>query len=197
MIKKLSSEFENMDDSIKKAQFDMCQAYANGSIGVIVSGLIWLIAACITDQYSPNKGIWTLFFGGMFIYPMSILICKSVGLNGAHSKANPLGNLAMEGTILMMMCLPLAFGLSMQHKEWFFQAMLLIIGGRYLSFATIYGKRVYWFLGAILGISAYLLFQINVQSLGSLLTGSFIEISFGLFMYLSFRREHKKRIQTK
>jgi len=37
----------------------------------------------------------------------------------------------MEGTIFMIMCLPLALGLSLQHAEWFFQGMLLIIVGSY------------------------------------------------------------------
>ncbi|MFL0162356.1 DUF7010 family protein [Aquirufa salirivi] len=195
MIEKLSNKFEAKDDTFKKAQYDMCQAYANGSIGVIVSGLIWLITSFISHQYSPSKAIGTLFFGGMFIFPLSMLLCKSIGLSGTHTKGNPLGNLAMEGTILMMMCLPLALGLSIQQKEWFFQAMLLIIGGRYLTFATIYGKKVYWILGTLLGISALILFKLKVQSLGSLLTGSCIEISFGLFMLISFRRDNKKSQQ--
>ncbi|MHA8059976.1 DUF7010 family protein [Aquirufa beregesia] len=63
------------------------------------------------------------------------------------------------------------------NDEWFFQAMLLIIGGRYLTLATIYSKRVYWILGTIIGISTSLLFKLKIQSLGSLLTGSLIEIS--------------------
>jgi uncharacterized membrane protein (UPF0136 family) len=89
------------------------------------------------------------------------------------------------------MCLPIAFGLSLQYTEWFFQGMLLIIGGRYLTFSSIYGIRLYWILGAVLGVAAYLLFYNSVQSLGTLLTGSLIEISFGLFMFLSFRRNNK------
>jgi hypothetical protein len=70
--------------------------------------------------------------------------------------------------------------------------MLLIIGGRYLTFASIYGNRLYWVLGAALGVAAYLLFFFKVQSFGSLLTGSFIEISFGLLMFFFFRRENLK-----
>jgi hypothetical protein len=128
--------------------------------------------------------------GGMFIYPVAALLSKVIGLSGTHRKGNPLGNLAMEGTIFMIMCLPVAFGLSLQHTEWFFQAMLLIIGGRYLTFTSIYGLRLYWILGAVLGVAAYLLFYFKVQSFGSLLTGSFIEISFGLLMFFSFRRDN-------
>jgi hypothetical protein len=172
----------------------MCKAYANGSIGVVVSGAIWLIAAFIAHQYSPQQAIWMLFLGGMFIFPISMLIGKLMGLSGTHTKGNQLGILAMEGTIWMIMCLPLAFGLSMQQTEWFFQAMLLIIGGRYLTFSTIYGKKIYWLLGAVLGIAAYLLFVFKVQSFGSLLAGAGIEISFGLLMLLSYRRNYRKSV---
>ena len=190
MTEKSSSELENKKETFRQAQIDMCNGYANGSVGVIVSGAIWLTSAFIANQFSPQKAIWMLFIGGMFIFPISMLIGKFIGLSGTHTKGNQLGNLAMEGTIWMIMCLPLAFGLSLQQTEWFFQAMLLIIGGRYLTFATIYGTKIYWFLGAILGVSAYLLFIFKIQSFGSLLTGSFIEISFGLFMFLSFRKNN-------
>jgi len=188
MTEKLLNDQMNEIDTFKQAQIDMCRGYANGSIGIIVSGLIWLVSATISYQYSAKQSIWTLLIGGMFIYPLGILLSKVMGLNGTHTKGNPLGNLAMEGTIFMIMCLPIAFGLSLQHAEWFFQGMLLIIGGRYLTFASIYGLKLYWILGAALGMAAYLLFYFKVQSFGSLLTGSLIEISIGLLMFFSFRR---------
>jgi hypothetical protein len=181
----------NSTNTLVQAQTDMCRGYANGSIGIIVSGLIWLISATVTYQYSAKQAIWTLLIGGMLIHPVSVLLYKIIGLSGNHTKGNPLGNLGMEGTIFMIMCLPIAFGLSLQYSEWFFQGMLLIIGGRYLTFSSIYGIRLYWILGAILGVAAYLLFYNSVQSFGTLLTGSLIEISFGTFMFLSFRRNNK------
>ncbi len=172
------------------AQTDMSKGYANGSIGIIVSGIIWLISATISYKYSAQQAVWTLLIGGIFIHPVGVIICKSIGLKGAHTNGNLLGNLALEGTIFMIMCLPLAFGLSLQHAEWFFQGMLLIIGGRYLTFSSIYGLKLYWILGAVLGVAAYLLFYFKVQSFGSLLTGSVIEISFGLLLFFAFRREN-------
>ena len=132
--------------------------------------------------------MWTLLIGGVFIHPLSILLSKTVGLRGKHAKDNPLGKLAMEGTIFMLMCLPLAFGLSLQKTDWFFQGMLLIIGGRYLTFSSIYGNKLYWVLGAIIGIAAYFLFSFKIQSSFSALTGSLIEISFGFIMIILFRR---------
>ena len=195
MNEKSSSEPINETDTFKQAQTDMCIGYANGSIGIIVSGFIWLISAFISYQYSPKQAIWTLLIGGIFIHPVGMLLSKVIGLSGTHTKGNPLGNLAMEGTIFMIMCLPLAFGLSLQHAEWFFQGMLLIIGGRYLTFASIYGLKLYWILGAVLGVAAYLLFYFKVQSFGSLLTGSAIEISFGLLIFFFFRRDNLKSLK--
>lgn len=181
-------------DTISQAQSDMCQAYANGSVGITASGLMWIISAFVSSQYSAKQGIWALLIGGMFIFPLSILLSKILGLSGNFTKGNPLGNLAMEGTIFMLFCLPLAFGLSLQHPEWFFQGMLLIIGGRYLTFTSIYGNRFYWILGAILGISAFLLFGLKADSFVSALTGSIIEITFGLFMLINFRNKNKNGI---
>lgn len=191
MTKLSSNDSTNKTDTIEHAQKDMCKGYANGSLGIIVSGLMWLISAAVTYQYSVKQAVWALLIGGMLIHPVSVLFYKIIGLNGSHTKGNQLGNLAMEGTIFMIMCLPIAFGLSLQHTEWFFQGMLLIIGGRYLTFSSIYGIKLYWILGASLGVAAYLLFYNSVQSFGTLLAGSLIEISFGLFMFLSFRRNNK------
>jgi hypothetical protein len=175
-------------ETIEQAQTDMCKSYANGSIGIIVSGTIWLISAIIVAQLSPKHGIWSLLIGGMLISPLSIILGKFLGLSGTHTKGNPLANLAMESTILMIMCIPLAVGLSLEHTAWFFQGMLMIIGGRYLTFSTIYGKKQYWVLGAILGIASFLLFKYNAQAFTSAISGSVIEIIFGIFMFISFRK---------
>src|SRR6187431_2091525 len=124
MDKNSSNSQDSEIATINQAQTDMRKGYANGSVGIIISGLIWLTSAIVSSQFSDKQAIWTLLIGGMFIYPISTLFAKAIGLSGTHTKGNPLGNLAMEGTIFMIMCLPLAFGLSLQHTEWFFQAMV-------------------------------------------------------------------------
>jgi hypothetical protein len=177
------------NDSISHAQFDMCKAYANGSVGILSSGFIWLLTSIVIFLYGDKKAVWALLVGGMFIHPLSILFSKLLGLRGAHEKDNYLGKLTMEGTVFMLMCIPLAFGLSLLHTEWFFQGMLMIIGGRYLTFSTIYGKKSYWILGSVLGISAFLLCINNANVLTSALTGSCIEIFFGIFMLINFRKK--------
>lgn len=181
-------------DNLKKAQEDMRNGYGYGSIGVLVSGTVWITAGIILIFYSSQKGIWALIIGGILIFPVSTLIEKLIGIKGGHDKNNPLGKLGMEGTIWMIMCIPLAYGLSLIKTEWFFQGMLMIIGGRYLTFASIYGMRIYWIFGAVLGLSAYILFKIQANDFTSALTGGLIEIIFGIVLFILFRHNNQKKL---
>lgn len=181
--------------NLQDAQHDMRDGYAYGSIGIIVSGLVWFVSCLAGYFYSSQYAIWTLIIGGMFIYPLGTLIEKLLGHRGGHDKANPLGNLAMEGTIWMIMCIPLAYGLSFIKTEWFFQGMMMIIAGRYLTFASIYGMRLYWGLGALLGLSAYGLFSMGAGDFTSALTCGVIEMVFGLGVYVLFRFDKRKIVQ--
>ena len=182
----LKSEPSN---NIYKLQLDMRSGYANGALGALVSGTVWLIAAVVAFQISSQSAIWTLFIGGMLIHPLSLVLSKPLGIPGKHSNGNVLANLAMEGTFFMLMCIPLALLLSLQNHEWFFQGMLLIIGGRYLTFSTLYGLKIYWVLGALLGLSAFMLFWLKADAALSALTGSIIEIAFGILLFIRFRSE--------
>lgn len=175
-------------NNIYSAQSNMQQGYADGSLGVLVSGTVWLVSALVAYYISVHTAIWTLFFGGMLIFPLGLLLCKILGIPGKHSKLNPLGNLAMEGTFYMLMCIPMALLLSQQDPAWFFQGMLLIIGGRYLTFTTLYGKKAYWVLGGLLGMAAFVLFSFGKDSAVSALMGSIIEIGFGTFLFMQFRK---------
>ncbi|KMQ60248.1 hypothetical protein ACM46_18740 [Chryseobacterium angstadtii] len=182
-------------DHFKEAQSNMRDSYGNGSVGIFVSGIIWLLSCAVVNLYTPQKAIWFLMIGGVFIFPLSLLIGKLAGIKGEHQKTNPLGKLAMEGTIWMIMCIPLAYGLSLQKAEWFFQGMLMIIAGRYLTFASIYGISVYWMLGAVLGLSAFALFSTGAGTFLSAFAGGFVETVFGVMIYLFYRRDKQKELK--
>lgn len=179
-------------ENIKDAQNEMSKNYANGSTGIIISGIVWLISALIIVFASPKLGVWSLLIGGALIFPLSLLVNKLIGLSDSHSKDNPLGKLAMEGTFLMLMCIPIALLLSLQNIEWFFQAMIMIIGGRYLTFQTLYGNKLYWLLGILLGISAFILFSLKADAFSSVLTGAIIEIVLGSYMFFNFKKTQTK-----
>lgn len=178
-------------NNLQDAQSDMRNSYGYGSIGVFVSGMIWLTSSLVINAYSSEKGIWTLIIGGMLIFPLATLIGKLIGIKGQHTKNNPLGKLAMEGTIWMIVCIPLAYGLSLVKAEWFFLGMLMIISGRYLTFATIYGMRIYWILGAILAAISYTLYNMKTDSFTCALTGGIIEMIFGIIIYLLYKYNKK------
>ncbi|GAB0157640.1 hypothetical protein CHRYSEOSP005_29190 [Chryseobacterium sp. Alg-005] len=175
-------------DSISDAQNDMKNGYGYGSTGVIVSGVVWLTSCLIACFYSSQHAMWALIIGGMFISPLAALVEKLVGIKGRHEKNNPLATLAMESTVWMIMCIPLAYGLSLSNVGWFFQGMLMIIGGRYLTFASIYGVHFYWILGTVLGLSAIILFTIKADAWISSLTGGSIEIIMGGVLYSLYKK---------
>ncbi len=174
--------------TIADAQKDMRHGYYSGAPGVFTSALIWLIAAVTSLQLSPKQAVLALLIGGMFIFPASVLITKMLGRPGSHSKGNPLGALAMEGTLLLIACLPLAYVISVYKLEWFFPAMLLIIGGRYLTFSTIYGLRIYWALGGCLAIVAFVLVAIKATPVIGAFSGAIIELAFAIIIYLAARK---------
>ena len=175
-------------DSISAAQADLRKSYADGSLGVLVSGTVWMAAALVALYVTSQIAVWTLFFGGMLIHPLGLLLAKLTGVATSHSPKNALGKLALEGTVFMLMCIPLALLLSLQNHTWFFQGMLLIIGGRYLTFTTLYGIKTYWILGGMLGAASFVLFILKASPAVSALSGSIIEIGFGSFMFFSYKK---------
>jgi hypothetical protein len=174
--------------SLADYQDDMRRGYLWGATGIMTSGLVWLAAGAVAYLKDPRTAIWALFIGAGFIVPVSSLVDRLLGAPGTHSKGNRLSALALETTVLMLMCLPLAYGLSLYRIEWFFPAVLMIIGGRYLTFATIYGTPIYWLLGGLLGAAALLAFFTTAPPHQSALLGGAIELVFGATLLMAKRR---------
>ena len=166
----------------------MRQGYCSGGAGILASALAWSVAAVIAATGAPQKAIWALLIGGMLIHPVGLAFCKLQGARGAHTKGNPLGQLAGASTFWLIFSLPLAYGLGLQRPGWFFCAMLLIIGGRYLVFATVYGMRLYWVLGLALAASGFALGYLAVPAHVAALVGAVIEAVFAVVCLVQHRR---------
>ncbi|MES2126498.1 MAG: hypothetical protein V4463_04445 [Pseudomonadota bacterium] len=177
-----------MIDDLTHSQSDMRTAYCSGGAGILASGIAWLVAAIIAFRGAPQQAVWALFIGGMLIHPAGVLICKLLGSPGVHAKANPLGSLAWASTFWLIFSLPLAYVASLQRIEWFFPAMLLVIGGRYLVFSSLYGMRTYWFLGLLLAATGFLLGRAMAPPAMSACAGAAIEIVFGVAVLFMHRR---------
>jgi len=114
--------------NFKAAQEDMRKAYFGGGPGAWASGIVWLSAGIMALISSQQTSVLVFFFG----------------------KGNPLAKLALESTFLIFIGLFIAYATLQTHPRWFYAIMVMIIGGRYLVFTSIYGMRIYWIFGAIL-----------------------------------------------
>jgi hypothetical protein len=177
--------------TIADAQLDMRTAYFGGAPGIMTSGIVWLVAGLYAMVASPERAVWALLVGGMFIHPLAVLFNKALGRSGKHHPGNPLGGLAMASTFWMILCLVLAYAISTVRVDLFFPAALLIIGGRYLTFATLYGTKVYWVCGVALALSAYPLVTLNASPAIAALTGGAIEVAFALAVFASAERPQR------
>ena len=175
--------------TLADAQRDMRTAYLGGAPGVLVSGLVWTVAACVALWLSPQRAVWALFVGGVFIHPLSVVLVRLLGRSGRHAQGTPLGPLAMATTFWMILMLPLAYAVSLLRIELFFPAMLFVIGGRYLCFQTLYGNRLYWLIGAVLAVSGYCLAALNAPVAIGAGAGALIEIGFAAVLLVGARRE--------
>ncbi len=179
----------NSAATMVNAQREMRLAHYGGAPGMLTSATVWLVAGIVSLVGSSERAIWALFIGGVLISPVSRLLTKALGRTGKHSTDNPLGTLALATTFWMILMMPLAYGVSRLRIEWFFPAMLVIIGGRYLTFFTIFGARIYWFCGGALALAGLALGRANASpSLGAF-SGAAIEAAFAVALFVTTRRE--------
>lgn len=172
-----------MDMTVAAAQVDMRRGYGSGWPGILASAIAWGCAASTAMLASPRHAMWVLLVGGVLIYPASLLICRLSGLPGSHHKGNPLGPLAVASTFWLVFCILVALVLGLHEVRWFFPAMLLVIGGRYLVFASIYGMTLYWVLGLLLAVAglghgSLVMSSFSEVVVASALSGTVIELLF-------------------
>jgi hypothetical protein len=177
-----------MEMTVAQAQTDMRRGYYSGATGILASTLAWTVAAAIAMFDSSERAVWALLIGGMLIYPVGLLLCRLLGASGSHARGNPLAQLAGASTFWLIFSLPLAYGLGLDQPAWFFAAMLLVIGGRYLVFATIYGMRLYWALGLALAATAFVLAPLHAPATALVAAGAAIEMVFGIAAVIQHRR---------
>jgi hypothetical protein len=163
---------------VADAQQDMRDAYAGGAPGMFASALVWLVVGLVAVQLPPQRAVVTLFVGGMLIHPAGVLIARALGRRGQHAHGNPLGLLALETTVWLVLSMPLAYVVSLYRLDLFFPAMLLVIAGRYATFGTVYGSRLFWLCGGALAAAAYALAAAKAAPATGAFSGAAIEAVF-------------------
>lgn len=170
------------------AQEDMRKSYYGGGPGAFASGIVWITAGITALISTKQISVFVFFFGGMLIHPIGIMLSKALNRSGKHKNGNPLSNLALESTFMLFIGLFIAYLTLQIRPNWFFSIMILIIGGRYLVFSSIYGMRIYWAFGSILILSGIGGFIFNTPFHLVGLIGGIIEILFSfIIIYLEKR----------
>jgi len=171
--------------SLTDAQQDMRQAHFGGATGMLTSACVWFVAAYVAATGTPQQTVWTLFIGGALISPIATVFSKALGRTGKQARNNPLLNLAMASTFWLIFMLPLVYVVAQYRMTWFFPAMLLVIGGRYLTFSTLFGSRIYWLCGGALAIAGYALARMDAEPAIAALCGALLETVFAAAIFVT------------
>lgn len=174
--------------TFEAAQSDMRRAYLCGAPGLLASGAVWLAAGLVAALGSEKAAVLTLLVGGAAIHPIAVVLARLLGRSGAHAPGNPMGRLAAEGTVWLLAGCAIAYGVHVLRIEWFFPAMLLVIGGRYLSFQTLYGLRAYWVCGALLCTAGVGLALTRAPVIAGAFAGAIVELVFAAVLFAQARR---------
>lgn len=174
--------------TINAAQSDMRHGYLSGAPGVLASGVVWLVSGLVAALGSKEAAVLALLIGGAAIHPVGIAISRLLGRPGTHTPGNPLGRLAAESTVWLIAGCAIAYGVHVLRIEWFFPAMLLVIGGRYLTFQTIYGLRAYWVCGALLCAAGLGLALSRAPAVAGVFSGAAIELVFSAVLFWRAKR---------
>ncbi|SFK95238.1 DUF7010 family protein [Lysobacter sp. cf310] len=164
-------------------QLEMRHAYYEGAPGALVSGLVWLAAAAACYRLGIDKAAWTLLVGGALIHPLSTIVAKLIGRPAKTGKDNALNALAMASTIWLIVCCAMAYGLFLLKPALFFPAMMAVIGSRYLVFASVYGRAMFWGLGIALIVAANASLWVSVSPAVVAGVGGVIEIVFACLLF--------------
>jgi hypothetical protein len=137
---------------LAEAQEESRAVFLNGSVGQLVSGVLWLGSAAAGTWGTKKFAVLMLVLGGMAIYPVTQLVLRISGRAVALRAENPLRWLAMQIAFIVPLTLPVAGGAALYRLDWFYPACAVIVGAHYLPFVFLYGMWEYAVLcGALVG----------------------------------------------
>ncbi len=158
---------------IKDAQREMRSVYIGGFWGQLVTSVIWLASATLGTWVSPKASILTVVIGGFFIFPITQMLLRLSGRRASVSRDNPFNSLGMQVAFVLPLSMLLLVPVGLYRLNWFFPALIILVGAHYLPFASLYGMRMFLFLSATLiaiGVVAAFWFS-ETFSLGAWVAG--------------------------
>jgi hypothetical protein len=158
---------------IQVAQREVRSVYVGGFWGQLVASVIWMMSAALGTWVTPKASILTIVIGGFFIFPVTQMLLRLSGHRASLSRENPFNSLAMQVAFVLPLSMLLLVPVGLYRLNWFFPALIVLVGAHYLPFASLYGTRMFLFLSAILvavGVVVALCFS-RTFSLGAWVAG--------------------------
>src|SRR5213080_5584368 len=135
---------------IQDAQREMRSVYIGGFWGQLVSSVIWLASAAVGTWVTPRASILTVVIGGFFIFLLTQMLLRLSGRRARVRKENTFHSLGMQVAFVLPLSMLLLVPVGLYNLNWFFPALIVLVGAHYLPFASLYGTRMFLFLSAIL-----------------------------------------------
>jgi hypothetical protein len=132
------------------AQREMRAVYVGGFWGQLVSSVIWLVSAALGTWVSPRASILTVVIGGFFIFPLTHMLLRLSPRRASVSAENPFTSLGMQVAFVLPLSMLLLAPVGLYRLNWFFPALMVLVGAHYLPFAALYGMRMFLLLAGIL-----------------------------------------------
>lgn len=175
--------------TVQEAQADLRRAYVGGGPGVLVSALVWLTTAFVERSHGVGTTFAVLFFGGMLIFPLSMLLARALFRRPKEASTNPLGRTALESTVAMIGGLFAAWLFLPFQPAYVFPLAAIAVGTHYAVFKTIYGDRLFWLLGALITAVGFVaIYKAVAIPGGPILAVGVIELVFAIILTIKGAR---------
>jgi hypothetical protein len=135
---------------IQDAQHEVRSVYVGGFWGQLVSSVIWLVSAALGTWVTPKSSILVVVIGGFFIFALTQMMLRLSGRRASVSRENPFHRLGMQVAFVLPFSMLLLVPVGLYRLNWFFPALMILLGAHYLPFATLYGMRMFLFLAGML-----------------------------------------------
>ena len=135
--------------NIADAQREVRTHFDGGFYGQLVSGVLWLVSAAVARWGTPRTAIILLVAGGFFIYPITELLIRAAR-RPQIGRDNPLPQLGMQVAFVLPFSMPLLLPVGLFRLNWFYPALMILLGAHYLPFVFLYGMRMFAVLAAVL-----------------------------------------------
>ena len=135
---------------IQDAQREDRSVYVGVFVGQLVSSVIWLVSAALGTWATPKASLLTVVIGGFFIFAFTQMLLRLSGRRASVSRENLFHSLGMQVAFVLPFSMLLLVPVGFYKLNWFFPALMILVGAHYLPFATLYGMRMFLFLAGLL-----------------------------------------------